>query len=249
MIKPIARSESRRAENDRSRRAPREWNPDRVLKRLSSQPLDERMLSAAEGENSAVAHVLKCVALALPETPAHSERIQADLKRAGDYQPLAPQKLATIRYVGMIVSLVVFGTLTLYVSPQSEPWSMAALLIGMLAAWWLPVWHLQRRASRRTHAIELGIPDLLDLLRVCASQGLTVPVALATASRELRPIHPAIADELAIVCRQAELTSLAQALEAFETRVDLPEIRSLVTQLLETDMRPFDQPALVGIQS
>jgi tight adherence protein C len=241
MIKPVTPPESRRSETARPRCPAREWSPDRALARLASQPLDDRVLDSAEVAGSSFAHVMNCVASALPETTARAARIRADLKWAGDYQPLAYQRLAAIRYVGMMASLIVFGTLTICVSPQSEPPCLAALAVGMFGAWWLPVWRLQQRAARRMRAIELAIPDLLDMQGVCASQGLTVPAALATASRELRPIHPALADELAIVCRQAELTSLEAALEDFETRVDLPEIRSLVTRLLETDQGVFGE--------
>jgi tight adherence protein C len=234
MIKSVMPPESCRSETDRPRQPARPWSAERVLARLASQPLNDRTLPPSEVADSAFAHVTNCLAQALPETTARSARIRADLKRAGDYRPLAYQKLAALRLVGMMGSLVVFGTLTLCVSPQSEPWCLAALVLGMFAAWWLPAWRLQRRAARRMHAIELAIPDLSDMLRVCLSQGLTVPAALATASRELRLIHPALALELAIACRRTELESLDAALEDLETRIDLPEVRSFVTHLLES---------------
>ena len=74
---------------------------------------------------------MNCIARALPETKSRAARIRADMKRAGDYQPLAYQRLAAIRYVGMMASLIVFGTLTICVSPQSEPPCLAALALGM----------------------------------------------------------------------------------------------------------------------
>jgi Flp pilus assembly protein TadB len=245
MIKSVTPPE-RRSETDRPRRPARPWSTERVLARLASQPLNDRMLPPSEVAESAFAHVTNCLAQALPETKTRSASIRVDLKRAGDYRPLAYEKLAALRLVGMMASLVAFGTLTICVSPQSEPWSLAALALGMFAAWWLPVWRLQRRAARRMHAIELAMPDLSDMLRVCLSQALTIPAALATASRELRPIHPALALELAIACRQTELESLEAALEDLETRIDLPEIRSFVTLVLQADDRSdaeTDQPA------
>jgi tight adherence protein C len=252
MIKSVTPTESRRSQTDGPRRPARPWSAERVLARLASQPLNDRMLPPSEVANSTFAHVTNCLAQALPETTARSARIRADLKRAGDYRPLAYQKLAARRLIGMMAALVAFGTLTLCVSPQSEPWCLAALVLGMFAAWWLPVWRLQRRAARRMHAIELAIPDLSDMLRVCLSQGLTVPAALATASRELRPIHPALALELAIACRQTELESLDSALEDLETRIDLPEIRSFVTRVLQADElseAETDRPAFAQLSA
>jgi len=215
--------------------ASRDWQPDRILERLESQPADASTEQPAALTDSTLAHVADCVAQALPESQARAADLRADLKRAGHYEPLAYQKLAALRYAGMMASLVVFGTLAILASSALEPWCVAGVAVGMLASWSLPVWHLRRRAARRMREIEQAIPDLADMVRVCLSQGLAVPAALATASRELRPIHPALADELSIVCRQAELDSLQTALEDFEQRIDLPELRSLVSRLLEAD--------------
>jgi tight adherence protein C len=214
------------------------WSPSDALERLSGQS-DETLKSAAVGrEDSTFAHVTRCLAEALPETAARIARIQTTLRRAEQYDPLAYQELAAVRYAGMLASLVVFGTLTILASPAAEPWCVLGLAVGMLASWRLPLWRLQRRAAQRIDAIERALPDFTDLIAVCLSQGLSVQSTLETGSRELSPIHPELADELAIVCRQTELGSLESALEDFETRIDLPEIRALVTRLMAADGSP-----------
>jgi tight adherence protein C len=212
------------------------WSPSDALERLSDQPNEKLKLAAVGREDSTLAHVTHCLAEALPETDARITRIQATLRRAGQYEPLAYQKLAAVRYVGMLASLVVFGTLTIIASPAAEPWCVAGLSLGMLTSWRLPLWRLQLRAARRIDAIERALPDFTDLIAVCLSQGLSVQSTLETAGRELSPIHPELADELAIACRQAELGSVESALEDFETRIDLPEIRALVTRLMAADL-------------
>jgi tight adherence protein C len=234
MIRPVTPPEGLQAQGDR---LPCEWSPERILRRLESQPdaFAPTAIADATRVNSNLAHAANCVADALPETKSRVLDIKADLKRAGCYDPLAYQKLAAVRYVGMMLSIVVFGTLTIFASERTEPWCVVGIAVGMSASWWLPVWHLRRRANRRIDEIEQAMPDLLDLIHVCLSQGLDVPTALATASSELRAIHPALSDELAIVGRQAELDSLEAALESFEHRIDLPEVRSLVTRLLEAE--------------
>jgi Flp pilus assembly protein TadB len=211
-----------------------EWSSASVLARLSARPPESDTLADQE---STLAHVMNCVAQALPETQSRIGEIRADLKRAGDYQPQAYQRLAARRFAGMLLSLVMFGTLTIFAFRETEPWYVLALAVGMFASWSVPVWRLQRRAARRIDQIEQAIPDLLDLTKICLSQGLSVPSTLATVSRDLRPLRSAMADELAIVCRQAELVSLETALEAFEERIDLPEIRSFVSLLLQADDR------------
>jgi tight adherence protein C len=243
MIRPVAPPERLQSQADR---LPREWSPDRILRRLESRSLDPSAPTAVADAtlvNSNLAHAANCVAEALPETKSRVLDIQGDLKRAGSYEPMAYQKLAAVRYVGMMLSIVVFGTLTIFASKRTEPWCVVGIAVGMSASWWLPVWQLRRRASRRIDEIERALPDLFDLLHVYLSQGLDVPTTLATASRELRAIHPALSDELAIVCRQAELDTLEAALENFEQRIDLPEVRSLVSRLLQADASVDRAPA------
>jgi tight adherence protein C len=233
MIRQVTPLEAPGSWSDRSLSV--EWSPDEVLERLSSPPLDTLTPAATELENSTLAHVTDCLAQALPQSRSRSAKIQADLKRAGCHDPRAYQNLAAVRYAGLLLSLIVFGTAAILASSRAEPWCVTALAVGMFASWWLPVWNLQRRATRRIDEIEQAIPDMVDLVDVCLSQGLTIPSALATAGRELRPIHPALGDELAIVCRQAELSSLEQALDNFERRIDLPVIWTFTSRLLQAD--------------
>jgi tight adherence protein C len=217
-----------------------------VLERSTSPPggaceADDLRLDDATFDNSNLTHFTNCLALALPETRSRAADIKIDLKRAGNHDPLSPQRLAALRYAGMMASLIVFGTLAIYASTSVEPWCMAGIIVGMFASWWLPVWRLKRRAARRLAQIAQAIPDAVDLIDVCLSHGLTGSAALSTASHELRPIYPALADELAIVCRQAELDALEPALEDFERRIDLAETRELISRLLHAEQ--FGTPA------
>ncbi len=212
------------------------WNPADALERLAGQSNETLNVDVADQEDSTLAHVTQCLAEALPETDARIAGIRVTLKRAGQHDSFAYQRLAAVRYAGMFASLVVFGTLTIVASREVEPWCVLGLSLGMLASWRLPLWRLQRRASRRMDAIEQAIPDLTDLVAVYLGQGLSVQSTLETASRELAVIHPELADELAIVRGQAELGSLEGALEDFEQRIDLPEVRALVTRLLAADL-------------
>jgi tight adherence protein C len=233
MIRSITNSETPHLPAERG--AVSDWSPARVLARLASQPLDASALVRPQEAKSTLAHVTDCLAQALPESKSRAARIKIDLKRAGAYEPFAYQKLAALRYAGMMLSLVVFGTLTIFVPKQAEFWCVLGVVVGMLASWALPVWRLRRQAARRTDRIEEAIPDLSDLFDVCLSQGLTAMAGLATAGRELQSVSPELAQEIAIVCRQAELTSLDSALDDFERRIDLPEIRSFVTRVLQAD--------------
>jgi tight adherence protein C len=102
---------------------------------------------------------------------------------------------------------------------------VAAPLAGFLApdAW------LARLASARARRVRRDLPLLLDLLRVQAEAGSSLPAAL----REVgdRATGP-IAEEWGAVAREAELgVPLGRALATMEARLPLPEIRTLVAAL------------------
>ncbi|HEV3298685.1 MAG TPA: hypothetical protein VG055_03555, partial [Planctomycetaceae bacterium] len=106
MIRPVMPPAGPQAQGDRL--PTRDWSPDHILRRLESQPPDTSASTAIADPtllDSNLAHITNCVAQALPETRSRAVDIKADLERAGFYEPLAYQKLAAVRYVGMMMSL------------------------------------------------------------------------------------------------------------------------------------------------
>jgi tight adherence protein C len=172
------------------------------------------------------------LAACLPDSVKSRHRIRAALRRSGDYRLNAYQDLAAVRYVGLMSAIIVFGTLSVIVPQPWETWCIFGLAAGMLAAWFLPMVNVRERAACRVRDIARGIPDLSEMIDLCAAFGLSLPETLAFASRELQAAHPALAEELAIVCRQEKLGNLADALDNFASRIDVAEVRSLRSRLL-----------------
>jgi tight adherence protein C len=54
-------------------------------------------------------------------------------------------------------------------------------------------------------------------------------------SRELDPVYPALSKELKIVTDQARVGTLDQALRGFSNRVDIPEVHSFTSLLIQTE--------------
>jgi tight adherence protein C len=79
------------------------------------------------------------------------------------------------------------------------------------------------------------MPDMLDLLNMCVSQGMTVPAALGRVGRELGPVYPALSKELNIVTEQSRVGNLAQALTNFSERVDVPDVHAFSSLLTQTE--------------
>ena len=171
----------------------------------------------------------------LPESPERREQARKDLLAAGYHTPHAVENLAATRYVYMMLALIVFGALLLIVPTRLEPWMIGGLIFGPMLGWALPMLRIRSQAEARKREIEKGMPDLLDMLNMCVSQGLTVPDSLKRILRDFRGVYPALAQELNIVTEQTQITNLHTALENFGRRVDLPEVHSFTSLLIQTE--------------
>ena len=171
----------------------------------------------------------------LPDTPERREDARKELTAAGYYNPHALENLAALRYSLMMLGIVVFGGLLLIVPSRLEPLVIGGLVVAPLLGWALPMLQVRRKAADRTREIGRAMPDLLDMLNMCVSQGLTVPEALKRTLREFRGVYPALAQELSIVIEQARINDLHSALESFGRRINLPEVHSFTTLLIQTE--------------
>ena len=175
------------------------------------------------------------LAALLPESEGRREEIKAELQTAGYYGPHAWQNLAAVRYLGIMLPLLAMGAALLGTPRRFEPLVLTLLVLLPLFGWAVPRLVVRRRAADRLWRIEQAMPDMLDMLNMCVSQGLTVGESLRRVARELRPVHPDLATELGIVCEQAELGTFRQALENFSRRIDSPEVHSFTSLLVQTE--------------
>ena len=85
-------------------------------------------------------------------------------------------------------------------------------------------------------AIENGLPDALDLIIVCIEAGSSLDQAIVKASDELEITHRPLAHEMRMIT--TEIRAGKPRLEAFTNfaqRTKVPDVRSLVTMLTQTD--------------
>jgi len=175
------------------------------------------------------------LAALLPESAKRRAVVKKELITAGYHNPHAWQNLAALRYLGIMVPLLLIGLLIVLAPRQLEPLAVGALLVLPAIGWALPRAVVMLRARARKSEIENGMPDMLDMLNMCVSQGMTVPASLKRVSRELGPVYSALAAELRIVVEQAEIGSLEQALQNFNDRMDVPEVHSFTSLLIQTE--------------
>lgn len=171
----------------------------------------------------------------LPESAGRYEEARKELQSAGFYQPHALQNYAAVRYLLIMLGLVFAGVILILVPARFEWMAMLGLLVLPLLGWAFPRLYIRGIAAERRSEIERGMPDLLDMLNMCVSQGLTVPDALRRILPDIRVPYPALAQELRIVNEQAMIGSMPTALENFGKRVDIPEVHSFTSLLTQTE--------------
>ncbi|MGH9771466.1 MAG: type II secretion system F family protein [Candidatus Acidiferrales bacterium] len=111
-----------------------------------------------------------------------------------------------------------------------------APFIAGAAGYVLPGMILARLVKRRRTAIRLSLADVLDLLVVCTEAGCGLDQALVNVARELKEVHPAIAEELTIVNMEMMAgKSRADALRNLGRRSGEDELKKLAALLVQTD--------------
>jgi tight adherence protein C len=84
-------------------------------------------------------------------------------------------------------------------------------------------------------AVARGLPDALELLVVCVEAGLALENAILRVTEELKAPQPLLAEELAMTAADLKvLSNLDEGLANLATRVDLPEVHSVVTILSQS---------------
>ena len=180
--------------------------------------------------------ITPAVAQLLPESAARREVQRKNLMGAGYLSRASWINLTAIRFVLAFLSIVLVGYFLIVLPPAAEPWLVVMLVIAPLLAWAIPPLVVSFRASERKIDIERGLPDVLDMMNMGVSQGLTVPQSLKRISREIGSVHPALAEELLLVNQQAEVGSMPQALRNFSQRINSPEVNSFTSLLIQSEV-------------
>jgi tight adherence protein C len=219
------------------------WNDRRLFsdfKGILSEGVDSIPLPAPEDlpiqEDAFVfGSLTPSIAQLLPETDSRRELQRKSLLAAGYHSRASWLNLSAIRFALSFLSLVVVGIWLIMAPPAIEAWLLGLLVMAPLFMWALPPLIVAFKASERKIDIERGLPDVLDMMNMGVSQGLTVPQSLKRISREIAIAHPALAEELRIVDQQAEVGNLPQALRNFGNRIDSPEINSFTSLLVQSE--------------
>jgi len=114
--------------------------------------------------------------------------------------------------------------------------TLAAALYFAFFGFYLPDIWLRIRTARRRKKIFNGLPDALDLLVVCVEAGMGLDAAITRVGEEIRFTDRELSDELRLL--NLELRAGKTRLEALRNlarRVNLEDMNSLVTLLVQTE--------------
>ncbi|GIX03952.1 MAG: secretion protein [Planctomycetaceae bacterium] len=177
------------------------------------------------------------LAAAIPLLPREQEHLEQDLRRAGYYSPYAAVEYLYARNFVVLGIILLGGIAAIVVDPRTSlPRTiLLATLITMAVAYVLPRVLLHLQASRRLYRIQKGLPDALDIIRMCLTGGLPLRDSLERVAKEVEFFHPDVAVELEIVRRHAEADTMQKALREFARRMNAPDINALATLVSQTE--------------
>ncbi|MFC3098564.1 type II secretion system F family protein [Alteraurantiacibacter palmitatis] len=167
------------------------------------------------------------------------KQIQQKLAQAG----IRNKELAVFVLFGRMVLpavLGLLGVLIFYWSDMFPDWGSLKRFMGFagmtVLGYKAPDLYIKNLSTKRTQAIQKGLPDALDLLVICAEAGLTVDAAFNRVARELGRAYPELGDEFALTAIELSfLTERRQAFENLAYRVDLDAVRGVVTTMVQTE--------------
>ena len=187
-----------------------------------------------------------------PAKPAMTERVEQALEPLSKVLPhsihdvsrtrswLVQAGLREPRYLTVYYGLRVFLVLALtFLVGASTGFSRHKLILSLISGalgYFVPRFFLKRMISKRQRAIQLALPDALDLAIICVEAGLSLDQALQRVGQELQHVHPELSDEMRLVTLEIRAgKSRAEALRNLGLRASIDDMRALVAVLLQTD--------------
>lgn len=174
--------------------------------------------------------VLEPISKALPKSPDELSSLRLGLTQAGYREPYHAQMYFGIRGLMLVAGLAIMVVSGLW--HRAPAWGV--VVVGV--AYVLPRFGLKRKISQRQLSVKLALPDALDLAVICLEAGLSVDQSFVRVANELKPVHPALSDELRLM--NLELRAGKPRVEAFRNlagRTGVEDVRSLSAVLVQTD--------------
>jgi len=159
---------------------------------------------------------------------ALGERLRRDLV-AGAIGDAATARVVAGARAGLVTVGVMLGAVVGVIAPVGVLLGLGVAVCG----WTLPAAWAARRADERRRALVRELPDVIDVVVLCADAGLALEPALRHAARRLEGV---CAEEVRVMLAQLDLgTPRREAYRALAARTGTTELTGLVSALLQAE--------------
>ncbi len=157
--------------------------------------------------------------------------LRKQLAMAGIYAPTAIRAVTGFKLI-LLIGGVGGGLLMGYITDYLFLFGAIGGLVGYVT----PTMWLKGKITANQKALQLGLPDALDLMVVCVEAGLTTDAAMQRVGEELAISHPAISREWGIAHMETRIgLSRAEALKNMGIRTGNVAIQQLVAMLVQAE--------------
>jgi tight adherence protein C len=164
-----------------------------------------------------------------------TSEVRQFLLQAGYVDPNA----VAIFWAARVILTMSFLAATLFFLPLLKlgPLQVLLAVIYMVAMGWIgPVFYVRSRLKARQKELQKAMPDMLDMLVVCVEAGLGLNQALVRVAEEIDHVSLVMSEQLALVNLEMRAgTPRDEALKNLADRTGLPDMKSLVSMLIQTD--------------
>lgn len=173
--------------------------------------------------------------LVMPTSEQEQTNLRSRLASAGFRHAQAQTVFLGSKTVLGVVGLVI-GTVAGFSSDLQLAHMVGAVAFGGGIGFMLPNIWLSLAVKGRQEKIRHGLPDVLDLLVVSVESGLALDAAFKRVGEEMAMVHPDLSDELRIAVAEGQMgIPRAEALGNMSRRVDVAELRSLISVVLQAE--------------
>ncbi|MCS7015881.1 MAG: type II secretion system F family protein [Gemmatales bacterium] len=171
----------------------------------------------------------------MPKSELEQNKLRLKLANAGFRHESAVSVFIGLKFLSLLLGAAL-GAVTLLPTVGLElrllQWLAVFAGVGLflpdVLLWWL--------VKKRQEQIFLTLPDVLDLLVVCVESGLGLDAAMRRVVEEMKPVAPAICDELAVCNFQMQVgRPRRDVLHDLGVRTGVDDVRSLVAILIQAE--------------
>lgn len=165
---------------------------------------------------------------------ADLERSHRALQAAGQDFLVSPEELAGLRVVGTVLASIIFVVFALTLGMGGVGTIVLCVLLGLPVGWFYPsLWLGERRKARGKRVIR-DLPVFLDFITMAVEAGLNITGAIEQAIQK-GPPGP-LSQEFSRMMRDLRAgLPRAEALRRLADRMDIPQISSFTSALIQAD--------------